>query len=76
MYTTEAYGRSVRATREGTTRRGLFYQQERRRAIAAGQATRADFRLRTPRLMPEEIFRLAGSRDEAVAMLRRFGYLT
>jgi hypothetical protein len=29
----------------------------------------------TPRLLPEEIFKLAGSRDEAIAMLRRFGYL-
>lgn len=78
MYTADAYGRSLRATREGTTRRGLFAQQERRRAIAAGQvpASGRGFRLRTPRLLPEEIYRLAGSRDEAIAMLRRFGYIT
>lgn len=79
MYTASAYGRQLRATREGTTTRGAFYRSERARAIARGQVP-ADigrsFRLRTPRLMPEEIYRLAGSRDEAIAMLRRFGYLT
>jgi hypothetical protein len=79
MYTASAYGRQLRATREGTTTRGAFYRTERARAIAAGQVPAnvgRGFRLRTPRLMPEEIYRLAGSRDEAIAMLRRFGYLT
>jgi len=78
MYTTTAYGRTVQATREGTTRRGYFYRQERRRAIDRGLVSPSgrDFRLMTPRLLPEEIFRLADSRDEAIAMLRRFGYLT
>ncbi|MER6531164.1 hypothetical protein [Streptomyces sp. NPDC001508] len=78
MYTADAYGRRVAATREGATRRGAFWRQERRRAIDRGlvDSRGRDFRLRTPRLMPEEIFRLAESRDEALAMLRRFGYLT
>lgn len=77
MFTTTAYGRSLRATREGTTRRGLFYRQERRRAIDRGlvPSNGRGFRLMSPRLAPEEIFRLAGSRDEAISMLRRFGYL-
>jgi hypothetical protein len=79
MSTASAYGRQLQVTREGTTRRGAFYRSERARAIAGGQVP-ADigrsFRLRTPRLMPEEIYRLAESRDEAIAMLRRFGYLT
>ncbi|CBG73130.1 conserved hypothetical protein [Streptomyces scabiei 87.22] len=78
MYTASAFGRRVRATREGTTTRGAFYRSERTRAIRRGQVP-ADigrqFRLRTPRLMPEEIFRLAESRDEAIRMLRRFGYI-
>lgn len=74
-YTTTAYGRRVRATSEGTTRRGLYYQAERRRAMAAGQATRASFRLRSPRLLPEEIYELAENHDEVLDMLRRFGYL-
>lgn len=78
MYTTTAYGRTLQATREGATRRGLFYRQERRRAIDRGLVPSSErgFQLRTPRLLPEEIFRLANSRDEAIAMLRRFGYLT
>ncbi|MFP3986887.1 hypothetical protein U9R90_05170 [Streptomyces sp. E11-3] len=79
MATASAYGRRLRATREGTTTRGAFYRSERARAIARGQAP-ADigraFRLRTPRLMPEEIYRLAESRDEAIRMLRRFGYIS
>ncbi|MBM9621021.1 hypothetical protein [Streptomyces zhihengii] len=78
VYTATAYGRQVRATREGTTRRGLFTYQERARAIARGQvpASGRGFRLRTPRLLPEEIYDLAaGDRDEAIRMLRRFAYI-
>jgi hypothetical protein len=87
MYTTTAYGRRVTATREGATRRGSFYRQELARteertgirfARDRSEARRGlpRFELRTPRLMPEQIFELAESRDEAIAMLRRFGYLT
>jgi hypothetical protein len=78
MYAASAYGRRLRATREGATTRGAFYRSERARAIARGQVPATigrAYRLRTPRLMPEEIYRLAGSRDEAIAMLRRFGYI-
>lgn len=79
MYTTTAYGRTLRATREGTTTRGHFYRRERARDIARGRV-RPDigrqYRLTTPRLLPEQIFELAESRDEAIAMLRRFGYLS
>jgi hypothetical protein len=87
MYTADAYGRRVAATREGTTRRGLFYRQERalaerrtgqrfaRDRIGARQGLPA-FQLRTPRLLPEEIYRLAEDREDAIRMLRRFGYLT
>ncbi len=87
MSTMTAYGRRVQATTEGTTRRGAFYRQERARTEERTgirfARDRTDvrrglpqFQLRTPRLMPEEIYRLAQSRDEALAMLRRFGYLT
>ncbi|MEV6696234.1 hypothetical protein AB0M68_03600 [Streptomyces sp. NPDC051453] len=86
MYTTTAYGRTLRATHEGATRRGYFYRLERRRteertgirfARDRREARRGlpRFELRTPRLLPEQIFELAESRDEAIAMLRRFGYL-
>lgn len=79
MYTTTTYGRTLRATREGTTTRGFYYRQERARDIARGRVPAnigRQYRLMSPRLLPEQIFELAGSRDEAIAMLRRFGYLT
>ena len=77
MYTTTAYRQRVRATREGTTRRGAFYRSERARAIARGQvpASGRGFRPRAPRLLPEEIYKLADTRNEAIAMLRRYGYI-
>jgi hypothetical protein len=52
-------GHTVQATNVGTTRRGLAGQR-------LGGATR---------LTPESIYQLAGSRDEAIEMLRRYGYI-
>lgn len=77
MYTANAYGRPVRATRDSATRRGAWFRAERQRAIERGLIPRSGrgFRLTSPRLLPEEIYRLAGTRAEAIAMLRRFGYL-
>jgi hypothetical protein len=82
----EAYGRKVKATLEGTTRRGDFYQQMRRETeqrtgqrFARGGADVEQglprFKLQTPRLTPGEILRLADGRDELIRLLRRFGYL-
>ncbi|MFD6421042.1 hypothetical protein [Streptomyces sp. NPDC060198] len=66
-------------TRVGLRRGSRYWHVERRRALNAGEITpdvdRA-FRIRSARLMPEEIFRTATSRDDAVQMLRRYGYLT
>ena len=76
VYTADAYGRRVLATREGTSRRGSFYRAERQRAVAAGRVPSSGrgFQLRSPRLMPEEIYRLAETREGAIALLKRFGY--
>ncbi|WP_327703630.1 hypothetical protein OG530_19260 [Streptomyces decoyicus] len=83
----DAYGHKVVATLEGTTRRGSFYRSMRReaeqrtgqrfaRSRAEGRQGLPRFQLRTPRLTPSEIYRLAnGNRDEAIRMLRRFDYL-
>lgn len=87
MYTTTAYGRQVRATREGTTRRGDYYYTARRQAEsetgtryarsgAQVEAGMPSFRLRTPRLMPEEIYAMARERTEVIGLLRRYGYLS
>jgi hypothetical protein len=78
MYTADAYGRSLASTYDSTTRRGAFFRAERQRAIDRGliPPSGRGFQLRTPRLLPEEIYRTAESRDEVIAMLRRYGYLT
>lgn len=79
MYTADVYGRSVRATRDSATRRGAWFRAERQRAIQRGLIPQSGrgFRLTSPRLRPEEIYRLAaGDRSQAIAMLHRFGYMT
>jgi hypothetical protein len=63
-------------TSEGVTRRGWYGQ----RARAAGerfQRSPGELFTRTaaPRLMPEQILRQAGSREEAVNLLHLYGYL-
>lgn len=70
-----------RFTLEGTTRRGFAG----RRLEAAGAAVQrrpgsrygsvTTPRLRTPRLMPEAIYELSATRDEAIEALRRHGFL-
>jgi hypothetical protein len=85
--TLDAYGKKVVATLEGTTRRGDFYRQMLREAEKkTGQRfarSRVDveqglpkFQLRTPRLTPNEIYRLSEDRNELVRLLKRFGYLS
>lgn len=58
----DVFGRPTLVTTEGTTVRG-----------AAGTRLGA---ARPPRLMPESIYKIAGDdRDEAIRLLRRFGYI-
>ncbi|MGW5645055.1 VG15 protein [Saccharopolyspora sp. NPDC003752] len=86
--TVNAYGVEVTATTTGTTRRALFGGYEiqpdgtlRRRGASEMQRIPGDrySRARTPRLMPEEIYRLADEngwdRVELLRQLRRFAYL-
>lgn len=73
MTTVTRYGRQVQATREGTTRRGLYGSRTAKFARAAGDRYA---RAETPRLMPEEIYRLAGGdRAHAIRLLKRNGYI-
>jgi len=78
MYTAEAYGRKLASTYDATTRRGAFFRSERQRAIDRGliPPSGRGFKKTAHRLLPEEIYRQAGSRDEVILMLRRYGYLT
>lgn len=76
MTTVTAYGQQVQATTTGTTVRGLAGQRLASEGVTrTGRYTNA----RTPRLMPDEIFRqaeLAGwDAAEVLRQLRRFGYL-
>lgn len=76
MRTTTAYGKKIRTTSEGTTRRGL---------AARRMATELDAQfvkrggryseIRVPRLMPEQIYADARDRDDAIRLLRRFGFI-
>lgn len=91
MGTANVFGRDVKITSEGTTRRGLYggYQRAadgtltrrpdtgyRRARSAAGQLERYR-RLQAPRLAPSECYRLAdGDQDAALRLLLRNGYLT
>jgi len=73
MTTVTRYGRQVQATREGTTRRGLYGSRAAKFEKAAGARYA---RAKTPRLMPEEIYRLAdGDREHAIRLLKRNGYI-
>ncbi|MFD9905624.1 hypothetical protein [Streptomyces sp. NPDC059063] len=73
MTTAARYRRTVQATTEGTTRRGLYGSRRSKfEKIPGSRYARAT----SPRLMPEEIYRLAdGDRAHAIRLLRRNGYL-
>lgn len=66
MQRAQVYGRSLAYTTEGTTKRGV-----------AGKVIRARGRtpVTTPRLMPEAIYEIAESRDDALRLLKLNGYV-
>jgi hypothetical protein len=85
MDVAHVYGRRLQVTHEGATRRAVY---GRSRARAGDQMSRfAGQRFggatsmryyrstRSPRLMPEEIFRISDDRDEELRLLRRYGYI-
>lgn len=74
MATADVYGRRLKVTGEGTTRRGYAASQMDTtfRKVAGERYGRAA----SPRLRPEAIYQLAGDdRAEAIRLLQRFGYL-
>lgn len=76
MSTAHIFGRDQQVTSEGTTKRGLYGRRLRR---AGGEFAKHPGqrygRATTPRLMPEEIFRIADDRAERLKLLRRYGYI-
>lgn len=72
---TNVYGRDVFITDEGTTRRGLAGSRMGAwNADAVGRGSKYK-RAQVPRLMPESIYELAENREDAIRLLRRFGYI-
>src|SRR5690606_19387377 len=79
------YGRRLQVTHEGATRRAV-YGRSRSRAgdrmdrfagqrYGAATSMRYYRSTRSPRLMPEEIFRVAEGREHELRLLRRYGYI-
>ncbi|MFI6334140.1 hypothetical protein [Streptomyces sp. NPDC050535] len=78
MASATVFGRTVRATTEGT-QRGEFRRREFRRLQDEGAIPRSrsirGFSPTATRLMPEEIVRLADNREHAVRLLRQHAYI-
>ncbi len=80
MQTTELYGRKALVTSEGATRRGVYggaagdYTRTRvgRRGYIRDQVER---RAKRARLMPETILASATDREDAIRLLRLYGFL-
>ncbi|MDF3308723.1 hypothetical protein P3H15_27270 [Rhodococcus sp. T2V] len=72
------YGQQVFTSDEGVTRRGLAYKAMSRAGYAQRQTDIRNgkyFQARAPRLMPETIFEIADDRDDALRLLKLYGYL-
>jgi hypothetical protein len=71
----DVYGRQVYVTHEGTTRRGVAGKKL--GAWSDGvKRPGSDYTVaKIPRLMPESIYQIASDREDAIRLLRRFGYI-
>lgn len=76
MQTASVFGRDVQITTEGTTIRGVAGTRLGVRETGIKSGGERYRRSRPPRLMPESILQAAnGNRDEAIRLLKRFGYI-
>lgn len=76
LETRNVFGQDLFVTTEGTTTRGLAGVRlgARETGVKAGGSRYR--RAKAPRLMPESILQIAGNdRDEAIRLLKRFGYV-
>ena len=75
----QVYGRNVKYTTEGTTRRGLAnWRMRQAEYVRAGGESKNGGRyrsLRAPRLMPESIYQIAESPQDAHRLLRLYGWV-
>lgn len=68
----QVFGQNVKVTLEGTTSRGVAGK---RLGALSKDGTSRYRRSQVPRLMPESIYAHATDRDDAIRLLRRFGYI-
>lgn len=74
----DVYGRHIEATSEGMTRRGLANKAIRRRHGAFAEERLRGARYRTAKIarpMPEAIYEIATGREDALRLLRLYGYI-
>ncbi|MFJ9748880.1 hypothetical protein [Streptomyces chartreusis] len=72
MTSATVFGRKVQATSEGITSRGFAGSRLKNLQKVQGQRYRVS---QTPRLMPEEIYRIADDREHAVRLLTSHGFI-
>jgi hypothetical protein len=72
----DVFGRQIYITTEGTTRRGALGKKLGAWSDDAVKDSGSDYRrAKTPRLMPEGIYEIAEDREDAIRLLRRFGFI-
>lgn len=72
---TNVLGQDVFTTTEGTTTRGIAGTRLGARETGKKRGGDRYRRAQVPRLMPESIYELASSREDAIRLLKRFGYI-
>lgn len=75
MQTMTVFGRKVQATTEGSTVRGIAGKRLSQDLGADKLPGERYRRSKTPRLMPEEILRLATDREHQLRLLKKHGYI-
>lgn len=75
----QIHGQAIKYTREGTTRRGhAYWQMTQARYIREQSVFREGskyYRLKSPRLMPESIYKIAKDREDAKRLLKLYGWV-
>lgn len=76
LQATDVYGRQLLVTTEGVTVRGTAGVRLGARETGTRKPGDRYRSAKTPRLMPESILQIAGDdREEAIRLLKRFGYI-
>lgn len=75
----QVHGQAIKYTREGTTRRGHAYWQMSQAQYVKEQGIFRNgskyYRLKSPRLMPETIYKIAKDQDDAKRLLKLYGWV-